>query len=869
MVTMGNATSIFDCAVNPLHPMPDDGEDIEGADSTFVLDNGVPLRESSLWKLQRNFYEQKGIKAWSEGIVPHFVSSNAFVARQYARILVNFLRDIHTSAVSSGSDQSLQQPVYIFEVGSGHGKLSYQIIEALLRFRAILPPIPLVYVITDPVASVLDSIAAQPALSDWISSGLVDFAVLDAEERTAATTGFTVQLRRSGTTLTPGSLVHPSAVLCTYVLDSLCCDAVRIGGDGSVMQLCSHISMPRNRAIHTEEALQYDMLKRATIQWSYQRVRLGDAGDASLPDLFSASPYSSNPLLCALVTAYRETEECRQKRALVLLPLGGMNMLQGLMKLTGGRMLLLVGDKGHSRLDEFDSPASLHSKPQDQAGPIKPQAKDALAQYDGDVPSHPFKAGDPHVGHHGSFSLMVNLHALRAVCRAYGGHVLSTAHAEGFKVSTVLFSGGRTEPDASLAGMQGNVSAHAPLPRPVGLPASPSAQTDLLVSQLMSNYGAELAEVTHTPPTVPVQPQQPMVDPFIAPAGSPLPLYSLPPALTPAASTCASVHKYRQGGTDANCKDEAGGTEGGQGCCASGRAGFTLEQDEMELMNTLYSDPTLQRSWPCTLLALQHTLAPGSGPSPQDFSVLQRAVKEEVPIMPGPSLRLSLSLLRFSCHDSEVFMKVRGAVIDKAAVGSMWAPPAQAGPAAAPGAAPDMTTLAMAHDIRGDVERTYSAHYALQPSKDVFFDLARVLMGLRDYTAAIGLFTSSESTAGPHHVTVFNKGLCWQAMGEWASALECFNTALQLYPEYAEAAQWREKVQARLAGRLAAAAGQAQSHSPGMVLEAPEGVAAAQEEDVQVSLAQGAGRQDETVQRQETIQEDDEVSPAETRPLRV
>jgi tetratricopeptide (TPR) repeat protein len=148
-------------------------------------------------------------------------------------------------------------------------------------------------------------------------------------------------------------------------------------------------------------------------------------------------------------------------------------------------------------------------------------------------------------------------------------------------------------------------------------------------------------------------------------------------------------------------------------------------------------------------------------------------------------------------------MKMKGAIIDKGAVGSISAPPPT--PSVVPGQPPvqapgEVTTIAMAKDIRGDAERVYSAHFPLQPSRDVNFELARVLMGLQDYGSAVGLFTASIQAAGNHHVTQFNRGLCYHASGDLASALLCFNEALELFPGYAEAASWRDKVQGRLAG---------------------------------------------------------------------
>ena len=46
----------------------------------------------------------------------------------------------------------------------------------------------------------------------------------------------------------------------------------------------------------------------------------------------------------------------------------------------------------------------------------------------------------------------------------------------------------------------------------------------------------------------------------------------------------------------------------------------------------------------------------------------------------------------------------------------------------------------------------------LVPSKDVCFELGRLLMGLREYATAIEFFNKSNELCGQHHVTVRSCG---------------------------------------------------------------------------------------------------------------
>lgn len=201
---MGN---IFDCAANPLGPLPGD-EDQQGAsgetrapgsphhDPQFGKDaEGNPLypvdpkhpktrlSESLLWKLQRNFYDSKGTQPWKDGIVPNFVTSNAYIASAYAKVIMGLLRDIYVHHTVGNATE----PLYIIETGAGHGKLAYLIIESLLRWEEHLPKLggspPFVYVLTEtgqkPIDEWKDHVSLRPLFEKEDSIELLDFALFD------------------------------------------------------------------------------------------------------------------------------------------------------------------------------------------------------------------------------------------------------------------------------------------------------------------------------------------------------------------------------------------------------------------------------------------------------------------------------------------------------------------------------------------------------------------------------------------------------------------------------------------------------------------------------------------------------------------
>ena len=72
-------------------------------------------------------------------MVPNFVTSNAFIGRAYASIVAGVLRDLFDAHGGNHAPSNVRgnpsQPVYIVEVGAGHGRLAFLIVSALMDMR--------------------------------------------------------------------------------------------------------------------------------------------------------------------------------------------------------------------------------------------------------------------------------------------------------------------------------------------------------------------------------------------------------------------------------------------------------------------------------------------------------------------------------------------------------------------------------------------------------------------------------------------------------------------------------------------------------------------------------------------------------------
>ena len=92
------------------------------------------------------------------------------------------------------------------------------------------------------------------------------------------------------------------------------------------------------------------------------------------------------------------------------------------------------------------------------------------------------------------------------------------------------------------------------------------------------------------------------------------------------------------------------------------------------------------------------------------------------------------------------------------------------------------------------VAQVVEQYYPLQSSKDVCFEIGRLLMGLKEYVLAVDFFKRSHEACGEHHVTWHNTGICFFYLDNYAAASKAFQRSLELKPDYREAQAWLAKV---------------------------------------------------------------------------
>src|SRR5579859_4407545 len=186
-------------------------------DST-VLETDVPLSQSLIWRLQREFYAQRGLKAWTEDLVPSYITNNPFIAEIYAQIVAGFISDCMNLPQKDSRPLSPDNPLRILELGAGTGKFSYLFLRkltTLLQARKI--PTQIVrYSMADCSEDLLAEWRANRYLAEFVKAGMLEFQLHRVEEDNSS---------RAGAPDLTGQGTGPLVVIANYVFDSLPQDA--------------------------------------------------------------------------------------------------------------------------------------------------------------------------------------------------------------------------------------------------------------------------------------------------------------------------------------------------------------------------------------------------------------------------------------------------------------------------------------------------------------------------------------------------------------------------------------------------------------------------------------------------------------------
>jgi tetratricopeptide (TPR) repeat protein len=330
----------------------------------FILEQGQRLSHSLLWNRQREYFDRQGVKAWSTGTVPHYITSNPYTASAYGKVVFGFLRDYAATLQQSG-DQKLAQPLYFIELGAGAGRFAYHFLRQFLELRDRSPfkDIPVQYVLTDLAEQNHQFWRSHPRLQPFFEQGVLDVAVFDV------TTDEQIHLFKSGAVISADTVQQPLVFLANYLFDSLPQDVFYVE-EGQLYERLVTLSSPQPEP----DWYVPDLLDRLNVDYENHPI---------------STDYYEEPAFNQILAGYQQ----RLNQTSLLFPIAGLQCLQRLSRISNGRMLLLTGDKGYCR--EVD---------------LEGRGTPGMSR------------------HGSCISLMVNYHALAQYVEQRGGQALTVSH---------------------------------------------------------------------------------------------------------------------------------------------------------------------------------------------------------------------------------------------------------------------------------------------------------------------------------------------------------------------------------------------------------------------------------------------------------
>lgn len=288
---------------------------------SVILEESKPFSESGLWTGQRNFYDQKGPDAWKAS-VPFYVTSNTFMAKTYANIILRFIQDW-----TRQHPEADQAPFYCLELGAGHGQLSYYLIRALLTGQKELglEHIDIRYVMSDFAKKNIAHWNQSSQLKPFVASGLLDFACLDLENEEPVT------FQHSGFEFVEGAMKNPCIVMANYVVDTLKTDVFAVE-NGELYESLASLSTDSDN-VKDGQPIEWEK-----VSVHHSRVKLEG-------DHYEESSY--NEVLRFYQNTFNKTN--------FLFPIASLNALKRIQRVSQGNMLLLGSDKAYSSIQEQEN----------------------------------------------------------------------------------------------------------------------------------------------------------------------------------------------------------------------------------------------------------------------------------------------------------------------------------------------------------------------------------------------------------------------------------------------------------------------------------------------------------------------------------
>lgn len=277
-----------------------------------------PLSESIIWQLQKDYYSEKGPDAWRHKDVPHYITSNSYIARAYARVALGWLQDLARNGFGGTA--------HILELGAGPGQFSFLFLQHLeiLLGQTALPTIPFRYVMSDYAESNIRFWEHHPAFKPHLEKGILDFAHFDPNS------GEALNLLLSGDSLQPKGEEQPIFAIANYFFDSTPIDIFEVV-KGQLHHCPASILLPED----VDPSAPVEAIQELKIEYQPQAVQ---------------SPhYQKQDWESALLNTAEQF-----KNGSLLFPTSALQIFENLLQLSGNQLFILSADKGSMVPREFE-----------------------------------------------------------------------------------------------------------------------------------------------------------------------------------------------------------------------------------------------------------------------------------------------------------------------------------------------------------------------------------------------------------------------------------------------------------------------------------------------------------------------------------
>ena len=280
------------------------------------MNTPVAFSRSPYWKLLRHYYTKQGPQAWDDKI-PFQVTSNPSVAYAYAQMLIAYYQDwVEGNGIPD-------KPLYILELGAGHGRFSYYLLNALEQECSLhgIRPTAFRLVLSDMAEKNIASWLENPAFSDFLSKGLMDCMDFDLMGEPSILT------RHRQFNMHPEEFVIPPVVISHYVFDSLPIDVFR-AKNRNIQPVNVSLSVKKDVTSDKTDVRRYGFVE------SVCAVTSSYYGDKAYDSLLRNAADK-------VVNGYFS------------FPIATLRLLDRLKEMTGGRYVLSLLDKGDTEWSDF------------------------------------------------------------------------------------------------------------------------------------------------------------------------------------------------------------------------------------------------------------------------------------------------------------------------------------------------------------------------------------------------------------------------------------------------------------------------------------------------------------------------------------